>query len=129
MNNEFGQFIEKKRLDKGITLRKFAEQVGIAPAYMSDLENGRRLPPIPEKLETIAKKLSLNEQDTNKMYDLAAAVKTKGTIQPVAADLSKYIADTDVCRVALRKARDLNAGDDVWQEVIKILEERMKNGG
>ena len=28
------------------------------------------------------------------------------------------------CRVALRMARDMNADNEVWQEVIKILEER-----
>ncbi|MDR0850764.1 MAG: helix-turn-helix domain-containing protein [Christensenellaceae bacterium] len=129
MNNEFGQFIETKRKEKGINLRGFAEMVGIAPAYMSDLEKGYRYPPELEKLNIIAKKLLLSEQDTQKMYDLAAKVKTKGNIVPVSPDLPNYIMNTEACRVALRTARDMNADNDVWQEVIKILEERKKNGG
>ena len=130
MNNEFGQFIETKRKEKGITLRGFAEMVGIAPAYMSDLEKGYRYPPELEKLNIIAKKLLLDDQDTQKMYDLAAKVKTKkGTVMPISPDLPNYIMKSEACRVALRTARDMNADDTVWQEVIKILEERKKNGG
>lgn len=30
------------RIDAGITLRKFAERMGFTPAYVSDLELGRR---------------------------------------------------------------------------------------
>ena len=46
MENRFGRFIEAKRKEKGINLRKFAELIdNMAPAYLSDIEKGNRYPP------------------------------------------------------------------------------------
>ena len=41
----FGEFIKEKRLTKGINLRKLAELTGIAPSYLSDIEQGKRNAP------------------------------------------------------------------------------------
>lgn len=41
----FGKFIEERRKALGLTLRGFAAELDIAPAYMSDIEKGRRYPP------------------------------------------------------------------------------------
>jgi len=127
MNNEFGRFIETKRKEKEITLRGFAEMIGIVPAYMSDLEKGRRYPPDVDKLTLMAQHLGLSTVETQKMFDLAGKVKEKNSISP---DLPEYIMDENNSnvRLALRLARDTNAGNEVWQEVIKILEERKRKG-
>ena len=127
MNNEFGKFVEQKRLEQQISLRGFAEMVEIAPAYMSDIEKGHRPPPVSnlEILNRIATKLKLSDKDRETMFDLAG--KSKSICSP---DLPEYIMDEsrpDV-RVALRMARDMDADNDVWQEVIKILEARKKRG-
>ena len=53
------------------------------------------------------------------MYDLAG--NKRNTIAP---DLPEYIMDTYNVRVALRKARDLNLGEDEWNEIVKELENR-----
>lgn len=37
-----GPAIRKTRTAMGITLRKMASQMGISPAYLSDIEQGRR---------------------------------------------------------------------------------------
>ena len=50
MNEKFGQFVRNKREEKKINLRKLAEILDIAPAYMSDMEKARRYPPDKEKL-------------------------------------------------------------------------------
>lgn len=125
MKNEFGQFIEKKRREKEISLRGFAELIDIAPAYMSDIEKGHRPPPVHnmEILNSIAKELSLNDIEKQKMFDLATNIKDKKLVSP---DIQPYIMQKDLTnvRVALRLARDTNADNDVWQEVIRILEER-----
>ena len=42
MENKFGEFVKAKRQEKEISLRKLAEELGIVPAYMSDIEKGRR---------------------------------------------------------------------------------------
>ena len=119
MTGEFGKYIEQKRKAKNMTLRGFAAELDIAPAYMSDIEKGHRYPPDKDKLEAMVKILGLSGEETDKMYDLAAREKDN-TVSP---DLPEYIMGTEKARVALRMARDNNAGDDVWQKMIQILEE------
>lgn len=38
MDEKFGKFVRNKREEKKINLRKLAEILEIAPAYMSDME-------------------------------------------------------------------------------------------
>ncbi|MGN8858229.1 helix-turn-helix domain-containing protein [Catenibacterium mitsuokai] len=118
MNGKFGEFISEKRKAKGITLRGLAAEIGIAPAFMSDIEKGHRYPPKKETLDKIVHALNLNEEDINKMFDLAAEEKDN-TVSP---DLPEYIMNNDKVRVALRLARDSDASDKTWQKVIELLE-------
>ena len=118
MNGSFGKFIEEKRKAYGMTLRGLAAELGIAPAFMSDIEKGHRYPPSKEKLYELAKILHLSEVDTNTMFDLAAAEK-ENTVSP---DLPEYIMNGSNVRVALRLARDKGIPDAAWQKVIDMLE-------
>lgn len=110
----FGEFIKEKRLNKGITLRTFANMIDIAPTYMSDIEKSKRNAPTQEILERMVKELELSNEEANKLFDLAASSK-----DAIAQDLKEYVNDNQNVRVALRKAKDLNLGDD---ERIKIIE-------
>jgi transcriptional regulator with XRE-family HTH domain len=125
MDTRFGEYVKAKRLEKDVNLRKLAEILGIVPAYMSDIEKGRRYPPDKEKIYKIAEALSLSEEETNEMFDLAALAK-ENSISP---DLPEYIMGTEKARVALRMARDINASDDDWMKVIELLEEQEKKKG
>ena len=87
MDTRFGEYVKAKRLEKDVNLRKLAEILGIVPAYMSDIEKGRRYPPDREKIYKIAEALSLTEDETNEMFDLAALAK-ENSISP---DLPEYI--------------------------------------
>jgi transcriptional regulator with XRE-family HTH domain len=116
----FGAFIKEKRLEKGINLRKLAELLVLAPAYISDIENGNRNSPSPDKMEKLVEVLGLNEDERNEMYDLAA----KDRDNTVAPDISEYVKSNDAVRVALRKARNLNLGEQEWLKII----EKMENG-
>ena len=118
MNGSFGKFIEEKRKAYGMTLRGLAAELGIAPAFMSDIEKGHRYPPNKEKLYDLARILHLSEADTNTMFDLAAAEK-ENTVSP---DLPEYIMNGSNVRVALRLARDKGIPDAAWQKVIDMLE-------
>ncbi|TGE31457.1 helix-turn-helix transcriptional regulator [Desulfosporosinus sp. Sb-LF] len=120
MSERFGKFVELKRKEKEINLRKLAEILKIAPAYMSDMEKGRRYPPDKEKLYKIAEALCLSEEETNEMFDLAALEK-ENTVSP---DLPEYIMGNEKLRFALRKARDINADDADWQKIIEMLENK-----
>ncbi|MEA4900557.1 helix-turn-helix transcriptional regulator [Desulfitobacterium sp.] len=122
MDTKFGEYVKAKRMEKGVNLRKLAELLGIVPAYMSDIEKGRRYPPDKDKLYKIAEALHLTESETNEMFDLAALAK-ENTVSP---DLPEYIMGSEKARVALRIARNINADDEDWQKVIEMLEAKEK---
>ena len=117
MENSFGKFITEKRKAASITLRRFAEMIGIAPAYLSDIEKGNRYPPDREKLDLMAQKLGLSQAEIDEMYDLAASGRENG----IAPDLPEYVMSTEKCRIALRLAREKGATNDDWQKVIELL--------
>lgn len=58
-SNRFGGLLREKRLAKGLTLRKFAEQIGVSPTYVSGVENGTLPPPTFERIEAISKLLEV----------------------------------------------------------------------
>ena len=120
MNGKFGEFIAEKRKSRGLTLRELAAELGIVPAYMSDIEKGHRYPPDKDKLYELSRILCLSEDETNTMFDLAAGEK-ENTVSP---DLPEYIMGNEQVRVALRMARDTNASREVWQTVIEMMEEQ-----
>ncbi len=124
MNNDeqnitFGRFVTNKRKELEKTLRGLAGDLGIAPAYMSDIEKDRRYPPDKEKLDAIAQILEMTEDEKNQMFDLAANAR-KNTVSP---DLPDYIMSNDNVRVALRKAKSHNYTDIEWQKVIDLFDE------
>ena len=116
----FGKFIEERRKALGITLRGFAAELDIAPAYMSDIEKGRRYPP-DKKLDDIARILTLEGTDKEKLLDMAALTRVK-TVSP---DLPEYIMDKNLARVALRRAKAGNLSDEGWQEVIDLINKKI----
>ena len=118
----FGDFIKEKRMARQINLRKLAELVEIAPAYLSDIEKGKRNSPSPEKMERIAKALELTEEEVITMQDLAAGERRNN----VAPDISEYVMQHDSVRVALRKARELNLSNQDWIKIIEEMEKQKK---
>jgi transcriptional regulator with XRE-family HTH domain len=112
----FGSFLEIKRKEKSLSIRKLAELLKITPAYLSDIEKGRRYAPDKEKLEEIARILVLSEEEINVMFDLAG--ESKGEIPP---DLPEYIIEKDIVKVALRTANKSNASDEDWKRFIEQL--------
>ncbi|EKY28108.1 helix-turn-helix domain-containing protein [Clostridium celatum] len=121
MYNEmsFGEFIAKKREEKKITLREMARLLKITPPYLSDIEKERRNPPDKDKLDELANILSLSEDECRYMYDLAGKKRNS-----ISVDLPDYIMERDYVRVALRKAMDLEVGEEEWKKFIEELENR-----
>lgn len=119
VEQSFGEFIASKREEKKITLREMARLLKITPPYLSDIEKDRRNSPDKDKLDEIAAILSLNEEECSYMYDLAG--KKRNSISP---DLPEYIMERDYVRAALRKAIDLNIGEEEWKKFIEELEDR-----
>ena len=121
----FGEYIKEKRLEKGITLRGFAEIIDISPVYMCNLEKGRRPAPSEAIMEKIIERLMLNKEERNLIYDLAAREQTAKN--PVPKDLNGFLKDNRVIVSALRTAKDLDATDEEWQEFIDKLKNSREN--
>lgn len=115
----FGEFLQKKREEKQITLRKMAELLGFSAPFLSDVEKDRRNPPDMEKLSMLAEILQLSEEDKSLMLDLAGRKRNS-----VAPDLPEYIMERDYVSAALRTARDLDAGEEEWMQFIEELKKR-----
>lgn len=115
----FGEFLQKKREEKKITLRKMAEMIGVSAPYLSDIEKSRRNPPEMEKLEMISRILLLSDDDKSTMLDLAGKMRNS-----VAPDLPEYIMDRDYVAAALRTARDLDASEADWMKFVEELKQR-----
>ncbi len=116
----FGEFIKEKRTAMGINLRKLAELVNIAPAYLSDIEKGKRNSPSSEKMDKIAEVLELTGDEIITMRDLAANDRPNS----VAPDISEYVTHHESVRVALRKARELNLSNQDWIKIIEDMEKK-----
>ena len=115
----FGEFLQKKRLENEITLRKMAKLIGITAPYLTDIEKDRRNPPEIQKLDKIAEILSLTEEEKAVMFDLAG--KQRNSVAP---DLPDYIMKRDYVAGALRTARDLDADEDDWLKFVEELKQR-----
>lgn len=116
-NLEFGEFIAERRKQHECTMRQFADMIGVTAPYLSDIEKGRRAAP-DSKLEDIAAALRLTSTERERMFDLAAMTREN----QVSADLSGYIMETNLARVALRRAKERDLSDKQWESIIDIIE-------
>ena len=115
----FGEFLQKKREAKQITLRKMAEMLKMSAPYLSAIEKGRRNPPEMDKLDQIAQILLLSDEERTVMLDLAGKMRNS-----VAPALPEYIMERDYVSAALRTARDLDASEADWLRFVEELRQR-----
>jgi transcriptional regulator with XRE-family HTH domain len=108
-NKAFGDYIRKLREEKKIknpnfTLRKFAESVGISPAYLSKVELADFDPPAPDKIKKMAELLEVNADEL-----LALAEKVDPDIpklikeQPAMADFLRTASQKGITPEQLMK--------------------------
>jgi len=97
----FGEFITAKRKQAKISLREFAKMTSFSPAYISQIESGKRPAPALNSQNKIADILNLCEADRIVMFDLAAKTKTRN---PIPADIAEYIKNDEQVQLFLRYA-------------------------
>lgn len=83
----FGQVLREWRLAKGFTLRKFAEDVGLSPTYISQVEQDNVDPPTAERVKTMAELLGANSDEWIALAgrlpeDLPAIIRKEPTAMP-----------------------------------------------
>lgn len=115
----FGEFLQKNREARQITLRGMAQKLGVSAPFLSDVEKNRRNPPEMDKLNQIAQILMLSDDERAVMMDLAG--KKRNTVAP---DLPEYIMERDYVSAALRTARDLDANEADWLRFVEELKQR-----
>lgn len=118
MQKEFGLLLTEKRTERKVPLKELATALQISPAYLCDIEKGRRHPPAKEKLDQIADVFRLTKEERVYMYDLAAFAKKES----VPVDLVSYIMEHEMLRAFLRKAQEIGLTDEGWKELMMILE-------
>lgn len=117
--SSFGEYLQQKRLDRGITLRRMADLLDVSAPYLSDVEKGRRNPPEMEKLKQVCSILSLDEEERTRLFDLAGEMR--GSLAP---DIPEYIKGKAYVTSALRTARDLDADEKDWLRFVEELRNR-----
>jgi transcriptional regulator with XRE-family HTH domain len=59
----FGETLREKRVEKGFTLRKFAQAIGVSPTYLSQVEQEKMSPPSPGRIKQMAELLGANSDE------------------------------------------------------------------
>lgn len=115
----FGEYMCAMRKRRYMTIRELAEAMDVSPTFIVDVEKSRRNPFPLEKLNELATILQLNDEEKQKLLNLAG--KSRETVAP---DLPDYIMNRDYVSAALRTARDLDAGEAEWQKFVDELRQR-----
>ncbi len=113
---EFGLYLAELRKSRRVTLKDMAEAIGITSPYLSDVEKGRRDSFDIDKLNLIVDVLGLSEEETDQLMNLAGDQRKN-----IAPDLPEYVAGKDYINAALRRAKDLGAGEEEWLRFIESL--------
>ncbi len=114
----FGEFVSAKRLEKNMSVRAFADLIGISSSYLCEIEKGVRSAPRYEILLKFIEILSLDEDETYLLLDLAASSKAR---QTVAQDIVAYICNNNVVYQVLRTAVKNNVDMNKWEEMLKSV--------
>ncbi|MCI0640465.1 MAG: helix-turn-helix domain-containing protein [Gemmataceae bacterium] len=96
-SKSFGKALREKRVEKGYSLRKFAELVGVSPTYLSLVEQNSVDPPTSERVKRMAELLGENADEW-----IALAGR-------VAEDLPPIIHESTLIPDILREASGMTA--------------------
>ena len=105
----FGELARRLRQDKGISLRKFAEMVGMSPAYLSRVERGEFPPPAEDKVVAMAKALGIDPDEF-----LARANRVRSDLPDIIKRRPRALAEF------------LRCSEDVGTELIRKTTERLR---
>lgn len=117
MNKKFGELVKEYRGKK--TLKELGDEIGITPAYLSDIEKGNRFPS-KDKLDKLIKVFDLKDKKKDNFYDLVA--KESKNKYKVSGDIAEYIMKNECLRNFIRIAKDKKLDNLYWRNKIKELE-------
>jgi transcriptional regulator with XRE-family HTH domain len=104
-----GDEIREARTKVGIRLRAFADELELAPSYLSDIENDRRIPS-EEVLKKLADKLDL---DFDHLMALAGRFGEKA---------ERYMKRNPTVGVLFRRISDSNLREEELRKLLEMTE-------
>lgn len=107
-NETFGERVRRKRGEKNITLRKFADMVGKSPTYISQIERNEFKPPTDGVIEKITEILGENLDEMLALADRVPA-DLPGIIQKHPKEVATF----------LRTAKGLSRED--WENLTQNI--------
>ena len=117
MSKKFGELVREYRGKK--TLKELGDEIGITPAYLSDIEKGNRFPS-KDKLDKLIKVFDLKDKKKDNFYDLVA--KESKNKYKVSGDIAEYIMKNEYLRNFIRIAKEKKLDNLYWKDKIKELE-------
>jgi len=107
----FGTLVREKRTARGISLRKFAELVGVSATYLSQVEQGNCDPPTAERVRRMAKILGENSDELTALAG-RVPVDLQRLLKKHPASLAAFIREAselslDQLQVLIEQARRL----------------------
>ena len=117
----FGKLVQERRVELGLSMRKFAEKIGIGVAYQSDIEYGTRAVPENDVLDKIIAAMQLTPEDECLVYDMAAEQRGGRAIPQ---DIPNYIRENPYVVCALRSAKGAGAEEADWQRFTEEMNQK-----
>ncbi len=119
MGITFGDFVKERRVACRITLRCFAEGLGMDPSNYSKIERGMAQPPAPERLATFARLLKIPHESKEYREMVRLAALGRNEIPPGILSNESVVASLPVLFRTLEGDR---VDGDVLDELFETLE-------
>ncbi|MBN4070737.1 helix-turn-helix transcriptional regulator [Olleya sp. AH-315-F22] len=110
---DLGNLIKEKRIENGLTLRRFCLAIGADPSNWSKIERGLIKFPT-TLLEDIAEVLNFNNDEIQEIKELSI-------IQTISKDIDLNKKVLEALPVFFRTTRDLKPSEEQLKELIDIL--------
>jgi transcriptional regulator with XRE-family HTH domain len=114
----FGSFLRGCRAEKKMTLRKFAEEVRVTPAYISRIETGRDGPPSSEILERMEDVLDLRRG--------TLFAKAKEAPREFIEAFTKNQISEEMLPRFMREVQKTDLSEEDWEEIIRSIRDKGK---
>ena len=121
METTLGEYVRKKRLDRRMTLREFANCVALSGSFISAMENDEKVTLSSAVLSKMKNALNLSPDEQEVYYELASQLKAAKAL-PMGFTETKH----GVVRVALRVAQEMEATDEEWRDFIRRFRENLR---
>ena len=119
MRTKLGDFLRGLRMKTDISLRKMAADLGISPAFLSAVENGKKKMP-DSWFAFIPEKYNLTDNESDEFKDIAYE-----SFETVELNLAK--AKDANKKLAIRFARRFDEIDEkTCEELLEVLENKFK---